>query len=79
MSPLGAATANLAHASVTREDLEQAGKPSTGQAQTVHRPMTRSQGKIRPRSDTPVSVDRPSCTVRSDIMDELRTDEEIVV
>ena len=58
-SPLGAAPADFEHVSVTREDLEQAGKPSTGQVQTVHRPLIRSQGKIMIWSDTPVSVDRP--------------------
>ena len=78
-SPLGAATADKEYVSVTREDLEQAGKSSTRQEQTVHRPITRSQGRSRPRPDTPASMDRPSCTAHGDIMNDLGIDEEIVI
>jgi len=78
-SPLRTATSNSERNSVTREDLDQAGKPSTRQEHTVHRPITRSQGRFRPRPDTPAFADRPSCTAHSDMMDELRIDEEIII
>ena len=72
-SPLGAAASNSEHNPVTREDWDQAGKPSTGRNQVTHRPITRSQSKVR--SDTPITADRPSCTASSDTTDEFKADD----
>ena len=69
-SPLGAATSNSEHNPVTQEDWYQARKPST---QVTHRPITRSQSKVRP--DTTITADRPSCIASSDTTDEFKADD----
>ena len=85
MDPLRVATVNLEPVaeiapSVTPGDLGRAGKPTARQTQqTASRPLTRSQGKVRPRPGTPAASDRPSCMACRDETDMIKIDEEIAV